>query len=132
MAPARRRQRASRWPRRSGPVAARAVTVRPRPLPTLTQPISRDADRLGPGDQVTHARQRVVLGRWSTARLVLLNGGVLLATAGVLSGVGPLILVGTMACLVAVVAALMLLADAAMAASFRSDQPTPAARSGGG
>ena len=87
---------------------------------------------IGPGDQVTHARQRVILGRWSTARFVLLNAGVLLTTAGILGNVGPLILVGSMACVVAVVTALLLLADAAMAAPFRADQPMPAARSGGG
>jgi len=63
---------------------------------------------------------------------VLLNAGVLLTTAGVLGGVGPLIVVGSIACVVAVVSALVLLADAAMAAPFRADQPMPAARSGGG
>jgi nitrite reductase (NO-forming) len=86
---------------------------------------------IGPGDQVTHARQRVVLGRWSTARLVLLNAGVVVATAGVLSGVGPLIVVGALACLGAVVAALVLLVQAALTADVRAAQPMPA-RSGGG
>ena len=31
---------------------------------------------VGPGDSTAHRRQRAVLGRWATARLIVANGGV--------------------------------------------------------
>lgn len=47
---------------------------------------------IGPGDQAGHARQREILGRWATARIVALNGGALAASIGaVLAGLAPTI-----------------------------------------
>jgi nitrite reductase (NO-forming) len=74
---------------------------------------------IGPGDQATHARQRSVLGRWSTARLVLLNGGVGLLLVGVLADARPVVLVGGFAALASVACALATL----VAAVTRPHQP---------
>ena len=70
---------------------------------------------IGPGDQATHARQRAILGRWSTARLVLLNGGVALLAVGVLADGLMLVIVGGLASLASVVAALAMLVAAMIA-----------------
>lgn len=69
---------------------------------------------IGPGHQATHARQRAVLGRWSTARLVLLNGGVGLLLVGVFADVRPLLIVGGFAALASVLWALAMLVAAAI------------------
>ncbi len=58
---------------------------------------------IGPGDHAAHARQRELLGRWATPRIVALNGGALLASVGTgLIGIaptvgGPLIAAGLVA-----------------------------------
>lgn len=49
---------------------------------------------IGPGDPVRHARQRMLLGRWSAVRLVLLDGGVAAVSAGVLTGWSGLAIAG--------------------------------------
>jgi nitrite reductase (NO-forming) len=49
---------------------------------------------IGPGDQVRHARQRALLGRWSAVRLVLLDGGIAFASLGLLTGWGALAIAG--------------------------------------
>jgi nitrite reductase (NO-forming) len=67
---------------------------------------------IGPGDQATHARQRAILGRGSTARLVLLNGGVALLAVGVFADGLPLVIVGGLASLASVVTALAMLVAA--------------------
>lgn len=52
---------------------------------------------IGPGDQTRHARQRAVLGRLSSVRWVALNGGVALASVGVIAGADGLLAVGAFA-----------------------------------
>jgi hypothetical protein len=49
---------------------------------------------VGPGSPVVHARQRVVLGRWATPRVVLAEVGVALVTVGIPLGQGPLVELG--------------------------------------
>lgn len=49
---------------------------------------------IGPGGPAEHARQRALLGRGATARLIALNGGAALATVGVLGAVFPVTLIG--------------------------------------
>jgi hypothetical protein len=49
---------------------------------------------VGPGDQATHARQRVRLGRWANVRLAAFDGGVLAMTVGLLAGSTPLAWLG--------------------------------------
>ena len=87
---------------------------------------------IGPGDLATHAAQRAVLGRWASARLLLLNGGIVLVIAGQLSGASALTRVGAGACLTAVAAALAVLITAAVAAGRREPQAMRVAPSGGG
>ena len=52
---------------------------------------------IGPGDPLTHGRQRTLLGRAATARLVALDVGVAALTVGVPLGVDPLVAVGALA-----------------------------------
>jgi nitrite reductase (NO-forming) len=62
---------------------------------------------VGPGSPEVHARQRAVLGRWATARVVLAQVGVALVTVGVTLGQGRLVEAGLVlvgACAVAAVA----------------------------
>ena len=87
---------------------------------------------IGPGDMARHAAQRAILGRWATARLLLLNTGIVLVMAGQLSGASALTPVGAGGCLVAVAAAVALLVLAAIATSRRASQQIPIALSGGG
>jgi hypothetical protein len=49
---------------------------------------------IGPGDPVAHARQRVVLGRAATARVMALQVGVAVATVGAVTHDGPIADVG--------------------------------------
>ena len=49
---------------------------------------------VGPGDQAAHARQRTVLGRAGSARLIALDLGLLAWFAGVIAGAGPLLTAG--------------------------------------
>jgi len=51
---------------------------------------------IGPGDQARHARQRAVLGRLSYIRWVAWNGGVAIASIGVLAGAEALRFVGAL------------------------------------
>jgi hypothetical protein len=39
---------------------------------------------IGPGDPAAHARQRVMLGRWATVRLVAADTGIALSAVGLL------------------------------------------------
>ena len=87
---------------------------------------------IGPGDQATHAAQRAVLGRWATARLLLLNAGIVLVVAGQLSGATALTGAGAGACFTAVAAALAVLFTAAVATGRREPQAIRVAPSGGG
>ena len=80
----------------------------------------------------THAVQRAVLGRWATARLFLLNIGIVLVVAGQFSGASALTASGAAGCLTVVAAALTVLVAAAVATGRREPQAIPAARSGGG
>ena len=64
---------------------------------------------IGPGDQATHARQRAILGRWSTARLIVLNGGVALLAVGVIADWPALVILGALATLSSVGSALAIL-----------------------
>ena len=68
---------------------------------------------IGPGDVAAHARQRTVLGRAATARVVALNCGVALVTLGGSAGSAAVTVTGLLLCGVAVVAALALFARAA-------------------
>jgi hypothetical protein len=52
---------------------------------------------IGPGDQARHARQRAVLGRLSYVRWIALNGGVALASVGVIAAADTLEFVGAVA-----------------------------------
>ena len=49
---------------------------------------------IGPGDPAAHARQRVVLGRGASARLLALDGGVALASVGVWLDIAPAVAAG--------------------------------------
>ena len=86
---------------------------------------------IGPGDLARHAAQRAVLGRWATARLFLLNTGIVLVMAGQLTGASAFTAVGAAACLAAVAAALLLIV-AAVATGRREPQAMPVASFGGG
>jgi nitrite reductase (NO-forming) len=74
---------------------------------------------IGPGDQPTHARQRVLLGRGSTARLALLNGGVALLVLGLFADALPVLVIGGLAALGSVAWALAMLLAAATATRIR-------------
>ena len=87
---------------------------------------------IGPGDLARHAAQRAVLGRWATARVLLLNGGIVLVAAGQLTGSSALTVAGAGGTLVAVVAAVLLLIVAAVATGRREPQAVPVASFGGG
>jgi len=51
---------------------------------------------IGPGDPPAHARQRLLLGRAATARLVLVDGGVVALALGLPLGLGPAVTIGTL------------------------------------
>ena len=87
---------------------------------------------IGPGDRATHAAQRAILGRWATARLLLLNTGIVLVVAGQLSGAFALTGIGAGACLAAIGGALAVLIVAAVATGRRAPQAIRVAPSGGG
>jgi hypothetical protein len=74
---------------------------------------------IGPGDQPTHARQRVLLGRGSTARLAMLNGGVALLVLGLFADALPVLVIGGLAALGSVAWALAMLLAAATATRIR-------------
>jgi hypothetical protein len=65
---------------------------------------------VGPGSPEVHARQRAVLGRWATPRLVLTQVGVALVTVGVPLGEGRLVELGLVLVGVSAIAAVALLA----------------------
>jgi nitrite reductase (NO-forming) len=44
---------------------------------------------IGPGDPIAHGRQRSILGRFATTRVLAINGGAALATVGALTGSIP-------------------------------------------
>ena len=67
---------------------------------------------IGPGGPTEHARQRIVLGRLSTARLIALNGGVALLAIAWPAGLGDLAVVGAALAGVAVATSVVLLAGA--------------------
>ena len=76
---------------------------------------------IGPGDPAVHARQRELLGRGATLRLVLLNGGVAALASGLPLGLPALVTTG------AIVAVLGLGATAGLlAAAVRLGDPSPA------
>ena len=87
---------------------------------------------IGPGDLATHAAQRAILGRWATARLLLLNTGIVLVVVGQLSGASAMTGIGAGACLAAVGVALAVLIVAAIAPGRREPQAMPVASFGGG
>ncbi len=68
---------------------------------------------IGPGDSAAHARQRAVLGRAATARIVGLNVGTGVLTAGMVTGSGALVAVGAGLVGVSLAAALATFAAAA-------------------
>jgi nitrite reductase (NO-forming) len=53
---------------------------------------------IGPGDPVAHARQRQLLGRWATGRLVIVDVGVAVLAVGLPLGVDPLVVLGAIMC----------------------------------
>jgi nitrite reductase (NO-forming) len=59
---------------------------------------------IGPGDPTAHARQRAILGRGATARLVALNAGTALLAVGWPTGSGPLAAAGAILAGAAVIA----------------------------
>jgi hypothetical protein len=65
---------------------------------------------VGPGGPVEHARQRAVLGRWSTTRLVALNSGVALLAVGWPMGVAAAAAAGASLAGAAVLATVVLTA----------------------
>jgi hypothetical protein len=67
---------------------------------------------IGPGGQVEHARQRVVLGRVATARLAALNGGVAVLAIAWPAGNSGLATVGAALAAAAVATSVVLLAAA--------------------
>ncbi len=69
---------------------------------------------IGPGGPAAHARQRVVLGRWATARLAALNVGVATLWLASAAGLEPAMPVG-----VALVAAAVLLSVVLLVAGLR-------------
>ena len=77
---------------------------------------------IGPGDQATHARQRVILGRWSSGRFLLLNGGVALLASGVIADTLPLVIVGAVASVASVAIAVVLLVVAVTQRRSGSEQ----------
>ena len=87
---------------------------------------------IGPGDLARHAAQRAVLGRWATARLLLLNTGIVLVVAGQISGAPGLTAAGAAGCLTAIAASLAMLIVAALATGRREPQAIRVAPSGGG
>lgn len=87
---------------------------------------------IGPGDQRTHSRQRGILGRWATSRLLLLNGGTALVVAGSVTGAPSLLAAGGIACLASLVAALATLTAAAATTRTGGHQPIRVAPSGAG
>ncbi|HEX7948804.1 MAG TPA: hypothetical protein VF494_00530 [Candidatus Limnocylindrales bacterium] len=70
---------------------------------------------IGPGDQARHAVQRQWLGRAATPRWLLWNGGVALATAGLLANAGVLVVLGGGSLGIALALALGLLAASTVA-----------------
>jgi nitrite reductase (NO-forming) len=68
---------------------------------------------IGPGDPVAHARQRTILGRAATTRVVALNAGAVLATAGALTATGTLVTGGLLLSAASLASALLAFATAA-------------------
>jgi hypothetical protein len=68
---------------------------------------------IGPGDPVAHARQREILGRAATGRVVALNAGVALATVGALSTASSVGVAGLVVCGVTLAASLIAFGAAA-------------------
>jgi nitrite reductase (NO-forming) len=68
---------------------------------------------IGPGDPVAHARQRRILGRAATARILVLQAGVGLASAGAIVGSPSLAAAGTALWATSLVASVVLFAAAA-------------------
>jgi nitrite reductase (NO-forming) len=68
---------------------------------------------IGPGDPVAHARQRAILGRAATRRVVGLNAGAALVTAGVLGDASPLVISGVLAAGASLIAAIVAFGAAA-------------------
>jgi hypothetical protein len=74
---------------------------------------------IGPGDQPRHAVQRQWLGRAATSRWLLWNGGVALATAGLLVQADLLVAAGGIAIGISLASALALLAAAMVSLRMR-------------
>jgi hypothetical protein len=68
---------------------------------------------IGPGDPVGHARQRTILGRAATGRILALNAGVARATVGALSNTSTVGVAGLVVCGVTLAASLVAFAAAA-------------------
>ena len=68
---------------------------------------------IGPGDPIAHARQRSILGRAATARVLALNVGAALATLGALGATGPVAPAGLLLSGASLIAALLTFAAAA-------------------
>ena len=71
---------------------------------------------LGPGDATIHARQRIVLGRWVTARFVALNSGVAGVLVGTLAGDPRAVSVGLVVALASMATSVGLFVMAAIGA----------------
>ena len=86
---------------------------------------------IGPGGREAHARQRIDLARGATARVVALNVGVLLVVTGTLLGAAPIAVAGTVACVGATVASILLLVIAISSVPMGRGSPSVAFDRGG-